>query len=87
MNFFTDFSKHWTHDMPFFSERLLSVGLPIKKAYTALDEKLRKIDNICEEITTSKWHNGSNSYYVRKIYFSSTCWLILNHNLIDAKEK
>ena len=82
VNFFTDFRKHWTHNMPFFSDRLLSIGLPIKKADSVLDEKLRKIDNICEEITTRQWHDGSNSFYVRKIYFSSNRWLILKHNLI-----
>jgi hypothetical protein len=84
VNFFTDFRKHWTHNMPFFSDRLLSIGLPIKKADSVLDEKLRKIDNICEEITTRQWHDGSNSFYVRKIYFSSNRWLILKHNLIAS---
>ncbi len=79
VKFFTDFSKHWTHDMPFFNRELMAIGLPVKKATGALDEKLRVIDNICEEITSTKWHNGSHHFYVRKIYFSGKHWLTLNY--------
>lgn len=86
VRFFSDFSKHWTHDMPFFIKELTAIGLPVKKVDGMLEEKLRAIDNICEEITSTKWHNGSHYFYVRKIYFSGNRWITLNYNIPESKE-
>jgi hypothetical protein len=79
VDFFTDFGRHHTHEMPFLSNELISIGLPINKADTHLDKQLRIIRNICKAITTTEWKNEDNIFYVRKIYFSSTSWYILKH--------
>lgn len=80
VNFFFRFENHHTHVMPFFPQEILAVGLPIKQADKPLDDILRKIRNICDEITTRNWHNEESSFRVRKIYFSSEKWLVLHVN-------
>ena len=65
--------------MPFFYDELSSIGLPVKKAELELDAKLRKIRNICEEITTTRWRNGDEEFFARKIYFSGKNWYIMKH--------
>ena len=86
VNFLVNFERHHTHVMPFLSDELISIGLPIKKADSLLDEQLRKIRNICKAITTTKWDQGGKSYYVRKIYFSSTAWYTLHYYPTQQKE-
>jgi hypothetical protein len=69
VRFLSDFKKHLTHEMPFLSQELRDLGLPVKTADRLLDDKLRIIRNICEEITQTRWRNNDTEFFVRKIYF------------------
>jgi hypothetical protein len=70
VNFLSDFKRHLSHQIPFFSQELINVGMPVKNAEQPLDDQLRIIRNICEEITQNAWNDGSNEFFIRKIYFS-----------------
>lgn len=79
VDFFVKYERHHTHIMPFFIDELMSIGFPIKKADDDLDKHLRIIRNLCEEITTTEWHNDNEVFFVRKIYFSTEHWYVLKH--------
>jgi hypothetical protein len=82
--FFTDYSKHNSHLTPFYAKSLDEIGLPFKMADDKLDTQLFIINNICKEITTTKWQNYSGSFYIRKIYFSAKGWYVLKH-IVELK--
>ena len=70
VNFMADFKNHLLHTYPLMPKDLKAVGIPARDADSVLDAKLRKMRNICEEITLSSWSNGDGEFYIRKIFFS-----------------
>ena len=84
VNFLSDFKRHLIHQMPFRSQELIDVGLPVKNAERPLEDHLRIIRNICEEITQTKYYNGNTGFFVRKIYFSGQGCYYLSY-LADVK--
>ncbi len=82
-NFFTDYSKHNSHMTPFYAKALMRIGLPFTIANEELDKQMFILSNICSELTTTKWNDDISDFYVRKIYYSSTCWWILKHRVTN----